>query len=308
MELIIPPVNRQLLIKELTPERFIRKTNYGNNEIYVITHHDSPNLMKEIGRLRELSFREAGGGTGKSIDIDDFDISDNPYQQLLVWDPSHQEILGGYRYFDCTRMKVDSKSHLHLATTELFNFSDQFMSEYFPYMVELGRSFVQPEYQASKIGRKGLFALDNLWDGLAAIVKHTPNLKYFFGKVTMYTHYNQRARDFLLYFMHKNFPDVDKLVVPIHPLKLETSEIELQTIMSKATYAENYKLLNQKVRELNENIPPLINSYMNLSPTMKMFGTSVNHEFGGVEETGILVKIDDIYESKKHRHITSYQP
>jgi len=147
-----------------------------------------------------------------------------------------------------------------------------------------------------------------LWDGLAAIVKHTPNLKYFFGKVTMYTHYNQRARDFLLYFMHKNFPDVDKLVVPIHPLKLETSEIELQTIMSKATYAENYKLLNQKVRELNENIPPLINSYMNLSPTMKMFGTSVNHEFGGVEETGILVKIDDIYESKKHRHITSYQP
>ncbi len=307
MEAIIPPVPKELIIKELTPDKFVRYTNYGRNHIYTFTHFDSPNLIIEIGRLREIAFRDAGGGTGKASDLDEFDVSEVPYRQLIVWDPVKEEILGGYRYFDCTRLKFEKDSHFHLATTELFNFSEQFINEYLPYTVELGRSFVVPDYQAIKSSRKGLFTLDNLWDGLGAIMIEDPNIKYFFGKVTMYTHYNQKARDILLYFMKKHFPDPEKLVTPIDSLQLTTSEEEMKALFTKNTYQEDYKILSQKVRELNETVPPLINSYMNISPTMKMFGTALNHEFGGVEETGILIKIEDIYDAKKHRHISNIE-
>ena len=79
---IIQPIDKELLKQELTPERQLRMTNKSNNEIYVVTAHEAPNVMKEIGRLREIAFREAGGGTGKSMDIDEFDTMPNSYKQL----------------------------------------------------------------------------------------------------------------------------------------------------------------------------------------------------------------------------------
>ncbi len=305
MNEIIEKVSREALLDELNKERYVRKTNNGNNEIYIITHLNSPNVMREIGRLREVTFRHAGGGTGKDIDLDEFDLSEHPYQQLLVWNPVDKEIVGAYRFILCKDAEFrDGK--VHLATTELFDFSQQFYKDYVPYTIELGRSFIQPAYQPSEQFRKGLFSLDNLWDGLGAIVIDNPSQKHFFGKVTMYTDFNVQARDHILSFMNFYFPDKENLVTPIHGITIKTDVSTFLNELKGLSYKEGHAVLNKIVRTIGENIPPLVNAYMNLSPTMKSFGTAINPTFGGVEETGILVSIADIYESKKERHLNSY--
>jgi hypothetical protein len=304
---IIPHVSRAELEKELTDDRFVRKTNNGNNLIYVVTAHDSPAIMREIGRLRELTFREAGGGTGKAVDIDEYDTAEIPYKQLIVWNPNDMEIVGGYRFIACREMLGDRGKKPHIATSSLFHFSERFINDFLPYTIELGRSFVQPEYQPTVNSRKGIFSLDNLWDGLGALVVDYQDIKYFFGKVTMYPHFNQMARDIILYFLFKYFPDKDALARPIKPLEIATDVAELEKIFNGGNYGADYKLLIQTLRELNEHIPPLVNAYMNLTSTMRTFGTAVNDSFGDVEETGILVTIGDIYDNKKERHLITYK-
>jgi hypothetical protein len=305
MQTIIEPVSKEALLDELNKERYVRKTNNGSNEIYIITYHNSPNVMREIGRLREVTFRHAGGGTGKEIDIDEFDTSSHPYQQLLVWNPEEKEIVGAYRFILCRDAEyIDGK--VHLATTELFNFSEGFYKNYLKETIELGRSFIQPAYQPSEQFRKGLFSLDNLWDGLGAIVLDNLSQKHFYGKVTMYTDFNVQARDYILTFMNHYFPDKEHLVTPIHSVTLKTDTSVFVNELKKLDYKDGHALLNKNVRALGENIPPLVNAYMNLSPTMKSFGTAINPTFGGVEETGILVTIKDVYLSKKERHFNSY--
>ncbi len=303
---IIQPVARELLKKDLSDDKFLRHTHKGHNEIYVIDAHNSPDAMREVARLREVSFRQARGGTGKELDMDDYDTASPPYQQLIVWDPQAQEIVGGYRYILCRDVEKNARGIPKLATAGLFNFSAEFIKDYLPNTIELGRSFVQPAYQPSRDNRKSIYSLDNLWDGLGALVVDYPEIKYFFGKVTMYTHFNAFARDLILYFLHRFFPDKDNLVYPIEPLPLKHPEEELEKVFKGNDYEKNFKILFQEVRKCNENIPPLINSYMSLSPTMKTFGTAFNEYFGGVEETAILINIDDIYEKKKERHIKTY--
>ncbi|MBR1933391.1 MAG: GNAT family N-acetyltransferase [Prevotella sp.] len=303
---IIPPIAKEVLKSELTAERQLRMTNKSHNEIYIVTAHNAPNVMQEIGRLREIAFREAGGGTGKAVDIDEFDTCENCYKQLIVWNPEAEEIIGGYRYLEGTKWEMDAQGQPILATSHMFHFSEKFLRDYMPYTIELGRSFVSLPYQSSRMGAKSLFALDNLWDGLGALTVIMPNVRYFFGKMTMYPSYIREGRDMILYFLKKHFDDKDKLVIPMKPLKIETSEEELAAIFCKDNFREDYKILNQEVRRLGYNIPPLVNAYMSLSPTMKLFGTAINYGFGDVEETGILIAIDEILEEKKVRHIDSF--
>ena len=303
---LIPAVSKELLKSELTPEKLLRKTNKGNNEIYIITAHNSPNLMLEIGRLREIAFREAGGGTGKEADIDEFDTCENCYKQLIVWNPEAEEIIGGYRYLLGSDWQLDEKGQPILATSHMFHFSDKFLKEYMPYTVELGRSFVSLPYQSSRMGAKSLFALDNLWDGLGALPVVKPEVKYYFGKMTMYPSYIRKGRDMILYFLKKHFADKDNLILPMHPLQIETDVKELETLFSEDSFKEDYKILNREIRKLGYNIPPLVNAYMGLSPTMRLFGTGINDGFGDVEETGILIAVDEILEDKYVRHIDSF--
>lgn len=308
MKRIISPVPVKQIVKELTHDKFIRHTNYGNNLIYSINAHNSPNIMLEIGRLRELSFRNAGGGTGNDIDIDESDTCEKPYQQLIVWDPKRKEILGGYRYILGKEAPADESGNIKLSTSSLFIFSEKFYREYLPYTIELGRSFVQPNYQSTGTERKGLFALDNLWDGLGALTIIHPDIKYFFGKVTMYPDFNRKARDMILFFLNKYFGDSENLVRPIVSVQTDNPDKEeFPELFSTGNYIEDFKILSQYVRNLGENIPPLINSYMNLSPTMKVFGTAINNHFGYVEETGLIVTINDIYNVKKDRHILTFK-
>ena len=305
---IIPPVPRELLKAELTKKNFLRRTSRGGKEIYVTTAHLSPNIMQEIGRLREISFASEGGGTGKPVDIDDFDTLQEPYcfKQLIVWSPEDEEIVGGYRFIHGSNVLRTVDGTIGTPTAELFHFTDEFVENYLPYTIELGRSFVQPAFQPSHDMRKGIYSLDNLWDGLATIAVEVPETHYFFGKVTMYPHMDSRAKDLILYFYQKHFPDRDGLVWPVEPLEIKTDFNELHTLFSGRNYKEDYQILMHAVHELGESVPPLVNAYMNLSSTMRSFGTAYNHEFGETDETGILLTLRDIYPEKKDRHFQSY--
>ncbi len=305
MEKIIDKIDRQILKSELTKDIFVRPTNNVGNHIFIFNGNDKPNLLKEVGRLREVSFRLAGGGTGKSIDLDAFDTGKYAYNQLIVWNPVDEEIVGGYRFMLC-RDARDEFGNYHLSTTEIFTYSDKLKQDYFPSTIELGRSFVQPDYQPSAESRKGLFSLDNLWDGLGALVMDNPEMNYFFGKITMYTDFHIEARDTILAFMETIFPDTEELARPLNPIHRKFDCSEFINEIKGLPYKEAHQILNQKVRSMGENIPPLFNSYMNLSPTMKTFGTAINNHFGDVEETGIMVTISDIYDNKKARHVQSY--
>jgi hypothetical protein len=301
MKPIIAPIDKRLLEMELKKAVLLKPTNRGGNYIYIANQDIAPNIMLEIGRLREISFRLAGGGTGLAADIDKYDSGENGYQQMFVWNPKECEILGGYRYI------VAPNSTADLATSELFRFNGKFVKDYLPSMIELGRSFVQPNYQNIRHSAKSIYALDNLWDGIWALLCAYPAVKYLFGKVTMYTNYDKDARNILHYFLQKYFPDKDGLVTPINALELNVDAAMMQELFVGNSYERDYKILAALLRRHGEAIPPLINSYMGLSATMKTFGCAINHDFGGVEETGILICVDDVYACKKERYMSNHR-
>lgn len=306
MKDIIAPVPVEAIMEELTQEKFFRKTNNGGNEIYVLTAHESPNIMREIGRLREISFRDSGGGTGLDCDIDVFDTRDeNFFYQLIVWNPVDRAIVGGYRFLLCDHLPTDADGQVDTPTSELFYYSEKFVNDYLPYTIELGRSFVQPNYQPSKSLSKGLYSLDNLWDGLGSLVDIYPEARYYFGKVTMYPSLERTSRDLILFFIQKHFPDKDNLVMvrPELDLPILTDKEWLESIFNADNYRDNYKILVKQVRDRGAAVPPLVNAYMNLSPTLRSFGTALNPGFGEVEETGILMTISDMFEEKVKRHL-----
>ena len=306
MEPIAEPVPVEVLKAELTPDKRLRMTNKSSNEVYVVTWHDSPNVVSELGRLREIAFRAAGGGTGKSIDLDEFDTCQNCYKQILVWDPEAEEIIGGYRYILGKDWQIAPDGQPILATSHMFRFSERFMKDYAPWTIELGRSFVTVEYQSTLRSKKSIFALDNLWDGLGAIVVIEPTVRYLVGKFTMYPSYDRLARDMILYFLGKHFPDPDNLIYPMKPLKLWHDPERFRRLFTEDDFKADYRILNREVRALGYNIPPLVNAYMGLSPTMKLFGTAINDGFGDVEETGILIAVDEILQEKRMRHIDTF--
>jgi len=306
MEKIIDPVDINLIKAELTPDKKLRDTNKGGNEIYIIDWKDAPNTLREIGRLREITFRDAGGGVGKSVDLDEFDYMESPYKQLIIWDPDAEAILGGYRFILGPDIRFGENGQPLLSTSEIFHFSDKFIKEYLPNTIELGRSFVTPDYQSSKAGAKAIFAMDNLWDGLIILMVIHPNMTYFFGKVTIYEHFDPCARDLILYFLDKHFKAEDGMVTPLYPLEIEHDPRLMDLVLKDEGFKDDYKNLKDAVRRLGTNIPPLVNSYMNTSPLLKVFGTSHNPFFGDVLDTGFLVDFDDVYAEKKERHVKSY--
>ena len=306
MEKIIDPVDVRLLKAELTPDKKLCNTNKADNEIYVIDAFDSPNVLREVGRLREISFRMAGVSSGLSLDLDEFDTMENPYKQIVIWDPEAEAIIGGYRYILGPDVKLGPDGQPLLATAHMFHFSDHFIKEYLPHVIELGRSFVTPDYQSSKAGAKAIFALDNLWDGIGAVMMQHPNIVYFFGKMTMYPSYDHSCRDLILHFLWKHFEDKDDLIRPIEPKMPDADTRLLDLILKDEDFKSDYRNLKDAVRRLGTTIPPLINTYMNSSPTMKMFGTAVNKEFSDVEETGILISFNEMYPEKRDRHKEPY--
>lgn len=307
MNEIIPAVDRNLIKAELTANRFIRPTNKGHNEIYIVTAHNSPNVMREIGRLRELSFRSWGGGTGKELDTDEYDFLKKPFKQLIVWDSEAEEIVGGYRFLSGRDVEFLPDGQPNFVMAHLFTFSDTFIKDYLPYSIELGRAFVQPDYQTAKMGMKSLFALDNLWDGLGALIHTEKNSKYFIGKVNIYNTYPQLARELLYEYMFLHCPDHENLVYPKVPITVsEESKKIARVILTEKNAESNYKALQKTVRHIGTAIPPMFNAYIGLTDTLRMFGTMIDPDFGGTYESAIMLTMGDLIESKRQRYIDPY--
>ena len=307
MEKIIDPVSVELLKAELTPEKKLCDTNKAGNEIYVVDGIDSPNVLLEIGRLREVAFRDSGGGTGLSVDLDEFDTTtDRPYKQIIIWDPEASAIIGGYRFILGPDVKMQEDGQPHITSSHMFRYSDRFIRDYLPHTMELGRSFVTPEYQSSKAGAKAIFALDNLWDGIAAVILQHPNIMYLLGKMTIYPTYDKSCRELIEHFLWKHFPDPDELARPKQPVDVEVDGRLLNLILKDDDFKSDYRNLKEAIRKLGSGIPPLVNSYMNTSPTLRMLGTGVNDEFFDAYDTGILVCYDEMYAEKRDRHREPY--
>ncbi len=308
MKNIAEPIERALLKQELNAKTFLRPTCKAGNEIYDFTAHDAPNVMLEIGRLREISFRSGGGGTGKELDIDDCDTRENPYRQLIVWDPDHEEIVGGYRYMEGKNTRIDSHGEPDWVMSHMFHFSDKFREEYLPQTIELGRAFVQPKYQTAEMGKKSLYALDNIWDGLGAVIYNKRNeIKYLIGKVTLYPSFHEIARGLLYEFLSLHFPDKYGLITAMEPLpEVEAAKPIAKEIFKGECQADDYKALQKEVRKYNEVVPAMFSAYIGLSATMMTFGTGTNDTLGDVYETGIMQTIADFYDAKRMRYIDSY--
>ncbi len=305
---LIDRPTRDALCNDLSRASLLRQTHKAGRDIYLFRGQDCPALLAEVGRLREWSFREAGGGTGKELDLDGYDQGPQAYEQLIVWDSVDEEIVAGYRLRMGAEALLSAEGTRSLSTSTLFEFSEEFQRDFLPYTLELGRSFVQPEYQPGRGGKSSIFSLDNLWDGLGALFVTRPQLRYLFGKVTMFTHYDPRARDILLSFLNCFFPDPDQLVWPKNEIYPQFRGHDHASDQWGTDYKDAYQVLVRRLRSLGENVPPLINSYMNLSSSMRTFGTAINQAFGAVEETGIMVTIADIYPEKKQRHIDTFIP
>ena len=304
---IIDPVDVELIKKELNNDTFLRRTTRGNNEIYVVNNENAPNVLREIGRLREVSFRAVGGGSGTECDLDHFDLDDKACFQLVVWNPEADEIIGGYRFTRWSMASFHENGQPYVNTEHLFTFSQEFIDDYFPYCIEMARAFVQPKYQSSQAGRKALFALDNLWDGIGGIVATNPEVKYLAGKVTIYSTSPELSRKAMVYYLDMSFGDRKGLLTSKNPETWTPQQEDFfKELFTGSDYKENYIILNNFVKSFGDTIPPLIHSYIGLSPTMKTFGTTFDPDFGDCYDTGMMITIADIYEDKFSRYIGSY--
>ena len=313
MEEIIAPVDKELLKAELNGKRFLRDTNHAGNKLYIVDNACAPNVLREIGRLREIAFRAGGGGTGKSADLDEFDLDGAfKYKQLVLWDPDAECIIGGYRYVLCDNVMYDRCGQPIMPSAHLFKFTRRYLKGAFLKTIELSRSFIRPEYQSSEQGMKSLYSLDNLFDGLGGlIVLYKGRMEYFFGKMTIYPSFPEEGLQMLLYFLRKHFGTwendlmhrLDRMVIPKQPVKIKLTR-KFDNILTEKDFREDYKILKREIQKMGVNIPPLVNTYMNLSPTMKSFGAGINDEFGNVIEAGILIKFDELHPEKTRRHLS----
>ncbi|HRS68023.1 MAG TPA: GNAT family N-acyltransferase [Paludibacteraceae bacterium] len=308
MKEIIAPVDKEMIKSELTIDRFLRSTNKANNEIYIVNAHNSPHTMREIGRLREIAFRTAGGGSGNEIDVDEFDSLDKPYEQLIVWNPDADEIIGGYRFFYGKNVVIKPNGQPQMAMEHIFDFSPDFIANYLPYTMELARAFVQPKYQTSEMGAKSLFALDNLWDGIGALLVLNEDIKYLIGKVTIYPQMHEEARWAIIYFMSQFFAPKQQHLYPKQPLQVPSHlKQEFDSYFAEPDYKDNFRLLNNYVKQRQEVIPPLIHAYIELSSTMQTFGTAQDADFGNIYDTGMMITVEDVYDTKKARYLDVFR-
>lgn len=301
MQPIIPPVETALLMSELEGH-LLRPSNKADNLIYDITAHECPNVMREIARLREISYREGGGSTGNEMDMDDMDTMTRPYHQLIVWDPENRQIVGGYRYLLGSEAEIRD-GQPYITSAHLFHYSERFIREFLPYSVEFGRAFVQPMYQKREMGVKALFALDNIWDGIGALLYNHPEIRYLFGKVTIYPDYNSTARELIYNYLDRFHRGDRTLFAPYHEEKVQT----IPTPFEGDDLDQNYHLLQHAVREQGTVIPPMFTAYLNITDHLMFMGNAINDELSNVYETGIMVSMDTVYAEKKERYMAPYE-
>ena len=283
MEAIIPPVERELLRAELTPERKARDTKKAGNEIYIFSAAECPSLMREIGRLREVAFRGAGGGTGKELDIDAEDLAEDGYYQLIVWDPAAEEIVGGYRFIICT-----DEYPRHLSTEHYFRFSDKFRRKYLPRTIELGRSFIVNEYQRKPV------SLMLLWKGILNVLLRHDEFRYLMGPVTISGEFQNSSKLLIAAYLRNRHLDREN-ARHIHPRTGIAVPARIDGTLIEGI--DSIELINKIVCDIEQNrftIPILIRKYLQVGA--RVLGFNTDHAFCDGLDALILVDLAQVPE------------
>lgn len=280
--------------KELERALFLGRATHCNADIYSVDGAVSPLLLEEVCRLRRESYKGVGIALDDGADGDTAD-RDGTYRQLVVWDRDRGEVVGGYRYAMGCEARVEQLSLNHY-----MELSERFVKEYLSRGVELGRSFVSPRYQCGG-NALTIYALDAIWEGLARIVKRE-SVEYLFGRVTLYDSLGVKARNLLVGYMRHASPVKESLMVARVPFKVGISRRRYSQIFIGDTAQENYRILLSKMRQMDCRIPPIISSYLRLSPTLKLFDSYRNENLGGVVESAIMLTISEFYDKVKGRY------
>lgn len=291
---IAHPEKRQTLREELRLAEKIGESPDGK-KIYLVNHQQAPSLMREIGRLREYTFRMVDEGTGNKRDTDRYD---RHYQHIVLWDDDALEVVGAYRIADCART-VEEHSTDGLYMNELCYLHTNFKAYYLPHAVELGRSFVQPRYWGSN-------ALDYLWHGIGSYLKQHPEIRYMYGPVTVSHTYPKAAKNALVYFYSLYFKQASMLLQGREPYRLSDAEKEtLETIFSGEDYDKDFKILRNYLKALNVSVPTLFKQYSELCEAggFQVADFGVDRDFGNCVDCYVIADVTMIKEKKRVRYI-----
>ena len=237
------------LHKELQQAKKIGATR-DNNEIYLLDYHRDSAVLREVGRLRELTFREVGEGTGQKRDTDNYD---RHYKHLVLWNVKNKEIAGSYRLGEGQSI-LARRGMKGLYTSSLYRFEPA-MEKYFNEGVELGRSFVAPQYW-------GKACLDYLWQGLGAYLAHNPQIRYLIGPVSMSAEYPRELMDMLVYFYHRYYACPEHLAKANHPYLLSTERMEqLANHFGEHNADDAFDFMQQYFVQKGHRLPVLFKQY-----------------------------------------------
>ncbi|WP_101756770.1 lysophospholipid acyltransferase family protein [Oceanicoccus sp. KOV_DT_Chl] len=293
-EAVAHPENRQLLKREIGQCELLGATADGKS-IYLFHYKTSSVIMREIGRLRELTFRAVKEGTGRRRDID---IYDSYYDHLVLWDDQELEIVGAYRMAQSQQLLASQESK-KLYTQTLFNFEPGF-NRYFANGLELGRSFVQPKFW-------GMRSLDYLWYGIGAYLKRYPDIRYLFGPVSISHDYPDKAKDLLICFYAMHFGSDEPLASAKNPylMNSECNNLELAEMFSGDDYATEFKVLKEKLTQMDLAVPTLYKQYTELcEPGGATFSAfNVDHDFADCVDGLIVVDLTKVKANKRKRYL-----
>ena len=281
--------------KELRKAQFLCRATRWNAALYTFDGGECPTLMREVWRLRTQAFNDVGVAMDDVARVELGDVNGS-FRQLILWDCEAERIVGGYRYAVGREAAVSA-----LSLSRYYEASERFVEEFLPDGLELSRTFVSPDYQRNA-GMRSLYALDSLWEGLARVVEQS-DVRHLFGRVTLYPSLGVRARNLIVGFMRYAFPPRGELMWARHPFRCGIGRRNYERIFVGDTVAENYKILLRSVREMGQNVPPIISSYMRLSPSMRVFESYRNYDLGGVVESAIMLSVDEFYEEIKRRYM-----
>ncbi|WP_323668901.1 lysophospholipid acyltransferase family protein [Aliarcobacter butzleri] len=289
---IAHPVSKIDLYNELKKSPLLGQTNDGK-KIYLYDYVEDSIVLKELGRLREISFRKVGEGVNKKRDIDKYDVY---YQHIILYDKNELEIVGAYRIGNSDMIFKEFGTKGFYSNT-LFQFNDEFMF-YLQNSIELGRSFVQPKYWGTR-------ALDYLWYGIGAYVKANPNIKYMFGPVSISGAFPAIAKDMLVFYYNYYYSSEKNLVEARTPFSYSSHIHDIKEFFMLEDKKRDFKSLKIALSNIGVNVPTLYKQYseLTLDDGVKFLDFNVDKNFGDCIDSFILVEIDKIKDSMKQRYM-----
>ncbi len=290
---VIHPVDVKAVKKALYQSRLLGETRDGKKIFLYRFTNDCP-VMQEIARLRELTFRVVEEGTGLALDLDAFDVY---YSHIVLWDDNDLEIVGAYRVGEGPRIMADLGVE-GFYTHTLFDLRQGNFTDFLPYSIELGRSFVQPRYW-------GQNSLDYLWYGIGAYLREQPEIKYLFGPVSLSPAYPQLAKEMIIGFYRQQFGSEVASAKARMPFAISDQCQEFARTAFSDDYSVSFKVLNSELKKLGVKVPTLYKQYVELcvDKGCHFIDFNIDPDFNHCIDSLIMVEIDKITPKKRLRYI-----